>query len=78
MSAEEPPRVIKSWAYEGVILSAHNRVVTPAELLLFAQHVQERYPNEKVRLHEFGLRVTQGDHPRVDGGPRLDWKDWDQ
>lgn len=76
MSAEEPPGEIKSWAYEGITLEPRGPggTVTPAELLAFAQIAQERYPDEKVSLHAFGLRVTK---KSGDGGPRLEWRDWD-
>lgn len=70
---------LKFWFAQGVAISCHDGardagVLTVDELLEFAEYAKKHFPDEKVLVHQFGLRVT-----RYDGqghGPGLDWRDW--
>lgn len=80
----EPPQPVedltrgatKLWFYEGAVLEPTDPSgsVSVQDLLGFAQLAQERYPDERVILHAFGLRVTKRAGTT---GPRLEWRDWD-
>lgn len=66
----------KLWFYEGAVLEATDGRggVSAHDLLEFAQFAQKHYPDERVMLHAFGLRVTK---TAGESGPRLEWRDWD-
>lgn len=65
---------VKLWFYEGAVLPAGDSWVSAHDLLEFAQLAQKHYPDEKVWLHTYGLRVTK---TAGESGPRLEWRDWD-
>lgn len=65
----------KRWFYEGAVLPARDDgSVSTADLLDFAQLAHKHYPNEKVGLHAYGLRVSR---TAGESGPSLEWRDWD-
>ena len=66
---------LKFWAYQGMVLEAGDgNEVGVHDLADFAQYAMKHFPDSKVIVHCYGLRVT-----KIEGtvGPRLDWRDWD-
>lgn len=70
---------LKMWMANGMSILCHDGprdagMLTVDELLEFVTYAKKHFPDEKVLVHQFGLRVTRYDGQKY--GPALDWRDW--